>query len=278
MKVKAYGKINLTLEVLGLRVDGYHELRSVMAKVDISDELDLELRDDDQLVLAGSREDLAYDERNLIIKAANLLRKETGCRKGAELYIKKGIPMEAGMAGGSADAAAALIGLNSLWELDLSLEALFPLAARLGSDVPFCLQEGCVLAEGRGERLTSLPTPPPLDILVVKPDFGSSTPVVFREWDRQGSLGQEGASSLLVQALASGKNIRPFLYNGLEAAARTLAPEVGEILDEMRLQGAYAILSGSGPTCLYFGDNASIDSLYLKYSKMYKEVYKTRLR
>ena len=278
MKVKAYGKVNLTLEVLGLREDGYHELRSVMAKVDIFDELTLEAREGGRVMLTGSRPDLAYDDRNLIMKAASLLREKTGCRKGADLYIKKGIPMEAGMAGGSADAAAALLGLNRLWELGMSLEDLFPLAATLGSDVPFCLQDHCVLAEGRGERLTVLPAPPPLDILIVKPDFGSSTPLVFKEWDRLNKVVNGEASRILMKALAEGRDIRPYLNNELEEASRSLAPEVGEILDEMRHYGSYAILSGSGPTCLYFGDDDSIESLYQKYRAKYREVYKARLK
>ncbi len=162
----AYAKINLTLEVLGRRPDGYHEVRTVLQVIDLRDTLVVEGAD--ALSLTCDRKDLEGED-NLALRAAHLLRVESGVSTGARLTLHKRIPIAAGLGGGSADAAAALRALDRLWGLGWPVERLAALAERLGSDVPFCLYGGTVLGEGRGERLTPLPVLPPRWVVLAAP-------------------------------------------------------------------------------------------------------------
>ncbi len=152
--LKAYAKINLTLEVLGRREDGYHDIVSILQTIDLHDTLTLEPAQD--MALECDQSELEGPD-NLVLKAAALLREATGCHQGARLKLQKGIPLAAGLGGGSSDAAAALLGLSRLWGLGLSAEKLMPLAAKLGSDVPFFLYGGTAMAQGRGEIVRPLP-------------------------------------------------------------------------------------------------------------------------
>ena len=162
MDVKAFAKINLGLDVLGKRDDGYHEVRMIMQSIGLCDEVSLEALEEDEisLSLAGAGPDVPEDERNIMYKAAALLKEHCGLRKGVSIKAVKHIPSQAGLGGGSADAAAVLKGMNSLFELGLDEKELRELGVRLGADVPFCVMEGTALAEGIGEILTPLKKAP----------------------------------------------------------------------------------------------------------------------
>lgn len=274
----AYGKINLTLEVLGTRPDGYHEIKSIMQSVELHDTLTFESTADSAISLTGSDSRLKYDGSNLVIKAAEALRMASGASLGARIHLEKNIPIEAGMAGGSADAAATLRGLNRLWGLDFSQDRLREIGAAVGSDIPFCLAGGTAMVEGRGERVRPIAGPAPMALLVVKPEFGASTARVYAGFDNLDQPEFEDHSALLETALSEGKDFRAFLYNDLQKVTTALYPEVREILDEMGRTVRCRLMSGSGPTCLCFGEPDELQSLYVIFSKRYKDVFLTMTR
>lgn len=180
MIVRGYGKINLSLDVLRRREDGYHDLRMIMQSVDIYDELTLLLTDNNSITMTCSTPGLPTDSSNLVIKAAEKLLLNYGINQGLSIHLEKNIPMAAGMAGGSADAAAVLVGLNKLLDLKLSLDELKAIGVTLGADIPFCIQGGTCLSEGIGDILTALPSPPDCDVLIIKPSFDVSTGFVYK--------------------------------------------------------------------------------------------------
>jgi 4-diphosphocytidyl-2-C-methyl-D-erythritol kinase len=274
LTVEAPAKINLHLEVLGLRPDGFHELAMVMQTLDLSDRLELSPRDDGALRLHCDRGDLPTDGSNLILRAAEALRREHGGPGlGAELRLLKRIPIGAGLAGGSSDAAAALVGLDRLWSLGLEPAALADLAAGLGSDVPYCLEGGTRLCFGRGERLEPVELaggpwldggsgPEPMAVLLIKhPAVSVSTPWAYgrcrelrgdfyleREEDfeqRRRSL-REGP----LPAALRGERPLPPLRNDLQGVVEPDQPSVREGLALLRrAEGQQAVaMSGSGPS------------------------------
>lgn len=248
MQIAAFAKINLGLAVLGCRADGYHEVDMVMQAVSLGDVLTLEPAEN--ISVEVSRPDLPGGPDNLAYRAAALLQKVTGQRRGVRIYIEKNIPLAAGLAGGSADAAAVLRGLNRLWNLGLSVRELMELGAALGSDVPFCLLGGTARARGRGEVVEPLPSLAGRGVVLVKPAFGVSTPRVYRLHDQlpprpPGELGP------LLAALERGDwaGLCAALVNDLERATLTLHPELAAIKQALREAGALGVLmSGSGPT------------------------------
>ncbi len=174
ISVKAPAKINLTLDVLGKRTDGYHEVEMVMTTVDLSDRLELTVLDTDEIRIQSEHAYVPNDHRNLAYRAAELLRKRFGIKEGVEIVLDKQIPVAAGLAGGSSDAAATLRGMNELFDLGLSLEELAELGAAVGSDVSFCVMGGTAIARGRGEQLETIPSPPPCYVVLAKPKIGVS--------------------------------------------------------------------------------------------------------
>lgn len=179
MIVRGYGKINLSLDVVRRREDGYHDLRMIMQSVDIYDELTLLLTDTDCITMTCSVPGLPTDDSNLVVKAAKTLLLHCGITRGLNIHLKKNIPLAAGMAGGSADAAAVLVGLNKMLDLQLSIDELKIMGVTLGADIPFCIQGGTCLSEGIGDVLTVLPSPPDCDVLIIKPSFDVSTKFVY---------------------------------------------------------------------------------------------------
>lgn len=242
--------MNLVLEVLGKRADGYHELSTVLQAVDLFDRLVLE--EDETLTLRTSDPALPTDEGNLAVRAARLLREAARVGRGARITLDKRIPVAAGLGGGSSDAAATLWGLNRLWGLRWSERRLAELAAALGMDVPFFLDGGRALATGRGERLEPLGASPALALVLVTPDFPLSTREVYGRVPE--GLRDDGRRTKgLIQALASrdSSRVAASLYNALEAVVEPGHPEIGRI--KRALQGAGAlgsVMSGSGPTVL----------------------------
>lgn len=253
LRVSAPAKINLGIEILGRRPDGYHELLTILQAIDLRDELSLVPAP--ELGLTGDR-DLGPIEANLVLRAARLLQEETGTDRGATIHLAKRIPVAAGLGGGSADAAATLLGLNHLWELNLPPQELAQLAARLGSDVPFFLQGGARLASGRGEALAPLPTPRLWVVLVLSP-----TTVADKTKRLYAALGPADFSSgeqvrSLAERLRRGESVagqaRP---SGFERAALRLFPGIARAFSALCAAGAIPSLCGAGPTALSLHDH-----------------------
>lgn len=248
INVKAHAKINLTLKVLGKRADGYHELETVMQTLALHDVVTLTPRVGE--ITLGVKGEAPAGKDNLVYRAAELLQQYTGCRQGAAIVLEKNIPMAAGLAGGSADGAATLWGLNKLWNLGLKPQELLILAAQLGSDVPFCLQGGTVLARGRGEKLTPLPDAPRMGVLLVKPNFGVSTAAVYQGFASVKPTKRPDAGAM-EQALfrQDPVAVAAELANDLEYVTLAMFPQLQRIKDQLHRAGATGVLmSGSGPT------------------------------
>ena len=261
IKARARAKINLTLDVLGLRPDGFHQVETVMQSIALHDTLEFTpARGDLELKAPGGEVSEGMD--NLVYRAAELMRGQYGVRRGARIALTKRIPIEAGLGGGSADAAATLTALNDLWELGLSLEELINLGQRLGSDVPFCLMGGTVLASGRGELLKPLPPCPPLGVVLIKPPWNASTAAVYRTFDAV-TPGAKPDASGMIEALKKrdSAEIAGKLVNVLEAAVMAMHPAMDGIKNRLLLAGAQgALMSGSGSAV--FGITGQIAEAY----------------
>jgi 4-diphosphocytidyl-2-C-methyl-D-erythritol kinase len=245
--LSAAAKVNLALEVLSKRDDGYHEIATVMQTVDLTDRLTLE--DADTVELRVSDESVPSDGTNLAVRAAQTLRVAAGVDRGVRVALTKRIPVAAGLGGGSADAAGVLVGLNRLWGLRWPRGRLEEVAVSLGMDVPFFLRGGGALATGRGERLESVAAGG-LALVLVNPRFGSSTAEVYgRVTPAMYTDGRRAQT--MVEALRSRRATRVAsnLYNGLEAAVAPSCPEIGRMRAALLAAGALgAAMSGSGPT------------------------------
>ncbi|MGI6640892.1 MAG: 4-(cytidine 5'-diphospho)-2-C-methyl-D-erythritol kinase [Limnochordia bacterium] len=246
--LKAYAKINLTLDVVGRRADGYHLLQSVMQSIALCDLV--KIRKGNGLRLAVDHPGVPADVHNTAWRAAELFLKRTGIQGGVEIDIDKQIPVAAGLGGGSADAAAVLVGLDRLYGTGLTPEELGDMAVAVGADVPFCLQGGTQLAEGIGEQLTPLPPVPGGWLVLVKPPVEVSTAQVYQKL-KPGTFGT-GSSQAFIDALVQGApwaRLAEKLGNVLESVTEELLPEVrlwkGRLLDGGALG---TIMSGSGPT------------------------------
>ena len=246
--IDAHAKLNLTLEVLGRRDDGYHDIASIMQTLDLADTLTIQPAD--SLGLSCSLPDL-NGPGNLALKAAQLLRSETGVSDGASIHIEKRIPVAAGLGGGSADAAATLVGLNRLWGLELSNDRLRYIGAKLGSDVPFLVEGGTATALGRGERVRHLPTPDLPWIVVAVPDANLSdkTAAMYRSLAPDNFTRGALTFKLEARILHHGGDVPPqLLFNTFDTVARTAIPDVDRCWNDMYASGAREIhVSGSGP-------------------------------
>lgn len=247
-RLQARAKVNLTLEVLGKRPDGYHEIASVMQALDLHDTV--EIRPADELLLTCNWPELAVSE-NLVLKAARLLQKASGVRKGAHVNLTKRIPLAAGLGGGSSDAAAALQGLNQLWGEPLSFRELSSLAAAVGSDVAFFLVDGTALAEGRGEKVTPLPPFPRHWVVLLVPEVSliSKTGYLYSLLSPE-SYTRGEATRAVVDSLKRGESPDHSLFvNVFQDIALRQFSEVRSWHDKMRQLGAERVwLAGSGPT------------------------------
>jgi len=251
-EIFARAKINLTLDITGLRSDGYHEVEMIMQTVGLSDRLVFEPHHKGIFITCDTP-GLPLGPENLIYKAAILLQEYTGQEKGAIINLVKNIPLAAGLAGGSSDAAAALKGLNKLWGLNLHFSELLSLGERIGADVPFCLTGGTVLARGKGEMLSPLKPLPAFGVILVKPPFGVSTGRVYQQYDLTGGGARPDTGEML-KAMEN-KNlsdISSLLSNVLEETTAYLYPQVGFLRQALIGAGATgAAMSGSGPA--FFG-------------------------
>jgi 4-diphosphocytidyl-2-C-methyl-D-erythritol kinase len=262
--VRAPGKINLYLAVGDLQETGYHELTTVFHAVSLVDEVTVRNADVLSLEITGEGADqLPLDERNLAWQAAELMAEHVGRAPDVSIMIDKSIPVAGGMAGGSADAAAVLVALNSLWELGVPRRDLHALAAKLGSDVPFALHGGTALGTGRGEELATVLARNTFHWVLAFAKGGLSTPKVFRELDRLREVGEPprlDEAEPVLAALAAGdpEQLAPLLGNELQAAALSLSSPLRRVLRAGVEAGALAgMVSGSGPTCAFLCQSAS---------------------
>ncbi len=251
---KAYAKINLGLDVLGRRPDGYHEVKMIMQTVGLYDVLTFCRRqaagDFPDISIASDRKELPLGRDNLIYKAAELIMRSYGIRQGVEITLNKNIPIAAGMAGGSTDAAAVFHGLNELFGLEMSLQEMQRMGVKIGADVPYCIMGGTALSEGIGEILTPLPAPPEAHLLIAKPDISVSTRFVYENLHAD-TLSEHPDIDGMAEALRQGDllGITDRMGNVLETVTIKEYPVIRRIKEEMKKGGAEnALMSGSGPT------------------------------
>lgn len=247
--LQARGKVNLIIDVVGKREDGYHDLRSVMQTVTLSDKIVVKkVCKENYLKVVTNLAYLPADCRNVVFKTARLLIERYGIEDGVFLSVEKRIPVAAGLGGGSADCAAALVGMKQLFGLDMSNEEMMEIGLELGADVPFCLQRGIALAEGIGERLTKLKPLPKAWFLLAKPPFSVSTAEIFGAYDTR-TKRPDVERMLFYIDKGDLRGICGQMANVLETVTIAKHPLIGQIKELMLEQGALgAIMSGSGPT------------------------------
>ena len=252
MRINANAKINLSLDVTKRRPDGYHEVSMIMQSVDLSDILDIEKNEDDSIILTCDNNELACDGSNLIVRAAKALQDHVGAHDGLKIHLCKRIPMAAGLAGGSADAAAALVGVNRLCGYGLSVAELQKIGASIGADIPFCIQGGTCLAEGIGEILTEISPMPECHIVLIKPPFDVSTKYVYEHLDALDYATLDHPNTGAMQRLIAAGDVAAVaahIGNILESVTVAGYPEIADIKNSLKAFGADGVLmSGSGPT------------------------------
>ncbi len=250
IQMKAYGKVNLGLDVVRRRKDGYHEVRMIMQTVQLYDKIMMEERRQKGITLETNLSFLPVNENNIAYKAARMLMEEFHISGGLNIKIEKHIPVAAGMAGGSTDGAAVLYGVNRMYRLGLTKRQLMERGVRLGADVPYCIMRGTVLSEGIGEILTPVAAMPDCHILVAKPPISVSTKYVY-EHLKLDSVERHPDIDGMVAALEEGslKGVAERMENVLETVTIPEHPEIEQIKEVMRSEGALnAMMSGSGPT------------------------------
>lgn len=279
-KINAPAKVNLLLRVIGKRPDGYHDLFMVMEKLSLCDEMALcEIPSGIELVLEGDGVDAGMvAEKNLACRAAALFKEASDEKRGVRIHLKKRIPVAAGLGGGSSDAAAVLKGLNQLWQKNWRPERLAALGAKLGADVPFFCYEGPAVAEGTGERITSLPKLPKLLFLLINPGFAVPTPWVYKEFDKTDfklTAQGKGASNTPPYNYKEFRDVAQILENDLEKVTIASYPEIGEIKSYLVSHGARgSLMSGSGPTVFgIFEDEKTRNQALEKITKKNWKVY-----
>lgn len=247
--IKAMAKVNLGLDVLRRRENGYHDVKMVMQTVDLYDTLTLS-KIDKGIVITTNTGELPLDEDNLIFKAAKLLLEYTDKKAGVSIHLDKQIPIAAGMAGGSTDAAATLLGLNELYNLDLTKEALAEIGVKIGADVPYCIYGGTYLSEGIGEVLTKLPDAPDCYVVIAKPEIGVSTKYVYENLHIE-TVEKHPDIDGMIDAIKKGSldGVAKKMENVLETVTIKRYPEIETMKKCLLKNGAEsALMSGSGPT------------------------------
>ncbi|GAV15961.1 4-(cytidine 5'-diphospho)-2-C-methyl-D-erythritol kinase [Paenibacillus sp. chi10] len=282
MKVyeKAPAKINLLLDVLRKREDGYHDVEMVMTMVDLADRLEMEELPRDTIIISSQAGYIPLDEKNLAFQAAKLIKERYEVKQGVYIHLDKKIPVAAGLAGGSSDAAATLRGLNRLWKLGIPDEELQVLGAELGSDVPFCVTGGTAIARGRGEALEMIEQPPQCWVVLAKPPINVSTADVYGRL-RASQITEHPSLDQMRRAIQiqSFQGVCESLGNVLEDVTLPLHPEVQQLKDAMLRLGAEGVLmSGSGPTVFgLVSKESKIARIYNGLRGFCKEVYAVRL-
>lgn len=279
--LKSYGKINFGLDVLRRREDGYHEVRMIMQTVGLYDLLTMKKIKDDKIKMTCNLAFLPTDERNLVYKAVKLIKDKYHIKDGVEIELSKRIPVAAGMAGGSSNCAAALKGMNELFDLGLSIDELCEIGVTLGADVPYCIWGGTALSEGIGEKLSRVDAMPECYILIAKPGIGVSTAFVYQNLDLPG-LSKHPDIDGMLECLKK-KDLRGIcdrLDNVLETVTVKEYPIIEKVKKHLMDQGAMgALMSGSGPTIFaIFEDKKTADHALesLRGIKDIKQAYVVR--
>lgn len=280
MRLRALAKINLGLDVLRKREDGYHELRMIMQTINMYDQLDIEISKTPGIKITTNLPFIPVNESNLVYKAAKLLMDEFQVEQGITVDLQKFIPVAAGMAGGSSDAAAAMIGVNRLFGLGLSVRELMERGVKIGADVPYCLLRGTALAEGIGDKLRALPACPDCYVLIGKPAISVSTKFVYENLHAN-ELEYHPEIDKMLDAIQwhNLNKIADCMGNVLETVTIPHYPVIQEIKDHMKEHGALnAMMSGSGPTVFgLFDDKATAENACeaLRASRLARTVFLT---
>ena len=278
MRLRALAKINLGLDVLRKREDGYHELRMIMQTINMYDQLDIEISKTPGIKITTNLPFIPVNESNLVYKAAKLLMDEFQVEQGITVDLQKFIPVAAGMAGGSSDAAATMIGVNRLFGLGLSVKELMERGVKLGADVPYCIMRGTVLAEGIGEKLTPLPPMPKCQILIAKPPISVSTKMVYEKLDSC-EIKEHPDIDGILDGLKNQdlEQVAASLGNVLEKVTVEAYPVIAQIKECMMEAGALgAMMSGSGPTVFgIFRDRRTAKEAFtkVKAQNLAKQIY-----
>ncbi len=280
INLKARAKINLGLDVIRKRIDGYHEVRMIMQNIRLYDKLNISKQDKTDISVKTNLRFLPTNENNLVYKAAKLLMDEYEIKQGVSIYLWKYIPIAAGMAGGSTDAAAVLYGMNRLFQLGLSTDQLMNLGVKIGADVPYCIMRGTALSEGIGEKLTALPPMPPCYVLIAKPGISVSTKFVYENLHANELTTHPDIDGIICAIKEHDlKGVAALLSNVLETVTIKEYPVIEEIKDFMKEHGALnAIMSGSGPTVFGLFDNESMAQMAcqeLKNKGIAKQIFLT---
>lgn len=280
IKLKAYAKINLSLDVTGRRENGYHDVRMIMQSIGLYDELTISRMTGSSITVETDSDDIPDNEDNLVYKAAKLMIDECDIGEGVKIVLKKNIPVAAGMAGGSTDAAAVLKGMNELFSAGLSQDKLCELGVRIGADVPYCIMGGTALSEGIGEILTPLKPMPDCTVLIAKPDISVSTGYVYTTFDSLTEKQHPDVDSMISAITNSDiREVAKLLGNSLEGVTQEEYPIIKKIKQIMLGNNALgALMSGSGPTV--FGlfeerDRATIAAEKIKKEGIAKDVFVT---
>ena len=282
ISVKALAKINLGLDVVRRREDGYHEVRMVMQTIHLFDRLEISRNDSGQITMETNLSFLPTNENNLVYKAAKLLQDEFAIKDGVHVWLHKYIPVAAGMAGGSTDAAAVLYGMNRIFELGLTKEQLMERGVKIGADVPYCIMRGTALAEGIGEKLTKLAPMVKCPVLIAKPQISVSTKFVYENLKLNDNTIHPDIDRLVAD-ISEGDltRIAADMGNVLETVTIPEYPVIAEIKENMMQNGAVnAMMSGSGPTVFgLFADESTAVKAYeaMKESNLAKQVYLTSI-
>ena len=283
LELKALAKINLGLDVTGRRENGYHDVRMIMQSVYLYDNVRLEKTGaDGEIRLKSNLGYLPADENNIAYKAAKILTEEFDIQEGVQITLDKHIPVAAGMAGGSSDAAAVLFGMNRMFGLHLSQKELMDRGVKLGADVPYCIMRGTVLAEGIGEILTPLPAMPKCTVLIAKPPVSVSTKTVYEALDSQ-EITEHPDIDGIIRGLEAGslKQVAQCMGNVLEDVTIPLYPVIDQIKQEMLAAGAAgAMMSGSGPTVFGLFENraaAKTAQKNIREKSLARQVYVTNI-
>ena len=276
IQLKARAKINLSLDVLGKRPDGYHDVQMIMQQIDLFDLVTLEEVIGSDITIVSQCPFIPQDSNNIAYKAAALIKDRFNIKKGLHITIDKNIPVAAGLAGGSTNAAAVLLGLNELWRLELTLDELMVLGAKLGADVPFCIMGGAAYAEGVGEILTPIDGLKNVWLVVAKPAISISTAEVYKQLDLS-KISERPNTELLLSAINSGdiNLLSKNMYNLLETVSEIRFPVIKEIKNKMLEYNAIgSMMSGSGPTVFgIFKGYERAKSAYENLSILYKQTY-----
>lgn len=277
IELKSRAKINLSIDVLGKRSDGYHLVEMIMQTIDLYDTIIIKSIDTDDIIIKSNSSDIPLNQSNIVYKAASLLRDKFNINKGIEIFIEKRIPVAAGMAGGSTNAAAVLVGLNKLWELNLEEEELQDLGFKLGADVPFCISGKAALAEGVGEKLTQIQgLDENISILICKPNLFVSTKDIYQGLDL-GNIEYRPNNKYLIECLKN-KDTKSLAENMVNVLESVTSKSYSEIIDIENVIKNYnslgAMMSGSGPTVFgLFEYNEDAQKCRNELLKKYSQVY-----